>query len=71
MGLVDELHDRRFKAYRKVKGHKSMDGTMAELIELHRKGLNIALHVSENIGVDHGEYMRTLQLLGEPRSVIR
>lgn len=71
MGLVDDLHDRRFKAYRKIKGHTKMDQTMGDLIKLHRQGLNIALHVSEVIGEDHTEYMRTLRLLGEDRSVIR
>jgi len=71
MGLVDELHDRRFKAYQKAKNHPTMDKAMAELIALHRQGFNIALHVSEIIEENHGEYMATLHKLGEPRSVIR
>jgi hypothetical protein len=71
MGLVDDLHDRRFKAYKRAKNHKSMHNTMDELVQLHRMGINVALHVSEVINEDHTEYMRTLHRLGEPRSVIR
>ena len=71
MGLVDELHDRRFKAYQKAKQHPTMDKAVAELVALHRQGFNIALHVSAVIEEDHVEYMATLRKYGEPRSVIR
>jgi len=48
-----------------------MDAVIEELVKRHRKGENIAKHVSVIIGEDHDEYMLTLRKLGETSKAIR
>lgn len=48
-----------------------MQAVIDELVARHRKGENIAKHISLVIGEDHEQYMLTLCKLGENSKTIR
>ena len=50
---------------------KNMDAAVQELVKRHRKGENIAKHISVAIGEDHDKYMVILRRLGEHTTNIK
>jgi hypothetical protein len=68
---IDEYHHERLQLYLKKTKFKTMQAVIDELVKRHRKGENIAKHVSVVIGQDHEEYMMTLCKLGENSNTIR
>jgi hypothetical protein len=68
---IDEYHQQRFRLYLKERKLKTMDNVVAELVTRHRKGENIAKHVSLVIGEDHEDYMLNLCRMGENTKTIR
>lgn len=68
---IDEYHQQRFRLYLKERNLKTMNKVVAELTTRHRKGENIAKHVSLVIGEDHEEYMLNLRRMGENTKAIR
>jgi len=68
--IIQDIHQRRLDKYATIK-QMSLYTAMYELIDLHRKGFNIALHMSETINEDHSEYKECLSQLGEYKDFIR
>jgi hypothetical protein len=68
---IDEYHHERLQLYLKKRKFKSMQAVVDELVTRHRKGENIAKHISLVIGEDHDQYMLTLRKLGENSKAIR
>jgi hypothetical protein len=68
---IDEYHQQRFRLYLKERKFKTMDKVVTELVTRHRKGENIAKHVSLVIGEDHEDYMLNLCRMGENTKSIR
>jgi hypothetical protein len=71
LNKIDEYHNERLQLYLKKTKFKTMQAVIDELVKRHRKGENIAKHVSVVIGEDHEQYMLTLCKLGENSKTIR
>jgi hypothetical protein len=67
---VQEYHHDRLMKYIDAR-QVSMDIAVHELIFLHRKGVNVAKHMSAIIGENHDQYKRLLSNLGEHHTFIR
>lgn len=68
--MIAELHQIRLKKFAKAK-ELSEDKAIHELIEIHRRGHNMAEYLSMTIGEDHLNYMQSLVRLGETAAHIR
>jgi len=67
---VQDYHHERLMKYIDAR-QVSIDIAVHELIDLHRKGVNVAKHMSAIIGENHTEYKRLLSNLGEHHHFIR
>ena len=68
--IIQDIHQQRLEKFALAK-YMAMDVAVLLLIDLHRKGYNIALHISETINEDHSEYIKCLSQLGEYEDFIR
>ena len=68
--LIQNYHHDRLEKYAEVK-KISLQRAVSEIIVLHTKGVNIAQHMSEVIGINHEKYRQTLIKLGEHMDYIR
>lgn len=67
---VQEYHHDRLLRYAEER-NISLDKSVYELIDLHRRGVNVAKHMSAIIGVSHNKYKEYLSNLGEHHHFIR
>lgn len=67
---IQELHNSRLLKYAETID-VPFENAIVRLIHLHKKGVNIAEHISKIIGVNHVEYIRELHQLGEYTFFIR
>jgi hypothetical protein len=71
LNQVDEYHNKRLKLYLKKTKFKNMSAVIDELVKRHRKGENVAKHISLVIGEEHENYLLTLLALGENSNYIQ
>ncbi len=68
--MISDVHQYRLRRYAQVKG-MSEDKAIHELIQIHRSGRNMALHLSMTIEENHNNYIQTLVSCGETAAHIR
>lgn len=68
--IIQDIHQSRLERFMAIK-QMTIDQATYHLIDLHRKGMNIALHMSDVINDDHSEYVECLFQLGEYKEFIR
>lgn len=68
--IIQDIHHQRLEKYMQVK-QMTLEHATFTLIDMHRKGFNVALHISECIAEDHTDYVECLSQLGEYKDFIR
>jgi hypothetical protein len=68
--IIQDIHHSRLERYMSYTGLNIQQATF-KLIDMHRKGMNIASHISEVINDSHRDYCECLFQLGEYKDFIR
>ena len=68
--MIQDYHQERLEKYAQVK-QISLQKAVDVIIQLHIRGVNVAQHMSEAIGIKHEKYQDTLRKLGENTEYIR